>query len=222
MQYYWSRLVLLFPLWIAPNLITLLGLLCVAVNIALLAWYAPDFTQEAPLWLYFSFAIGLFAYTSLDAIDGKQARRTGTSSPLGELFDHGCDAINTTFGALMTAQVVQLGLTWRTPAILFIALAYFYCTTWETYHTGTLYLGHINGPVEGTLFLCVVYALTGIYGRAMWVKPLVDVLGPELFAMWPSLKSLADVPLNEASMVGFLLMSILTITTSLLSVHQSC
>lgn len=30
----------------------------------------------------------------MDAIDGKQARRTGTSSPLGELFDHGCDAIN--------------------------------------------------------------------------------------------------------------------------------
>jgi phosphatidylserine synthase len=30
----------------------------------------------------------------MDAIDGKQARRTGTSGPLGELFDHGCDAIN--------------------------------------------------------------------------------------------------------------------------------
>lgn len=26
---------------------------------------------------------------TLDAIDGKQARRTGSSSPLGELFDHG-------------------------------------------------------------------------------------------------------------------------------------
>jgi ethanolaminephosphotransferase len=28
-------------------------------------------------------------YQSLDAIDGKQARRTQTSGPLGELFDHG-------------------------------------------------------------------------------------------------------------------------------------
>jgi len=28
----------------------------------------------------------------MDAVDGKQARRTGTSSPLGQLFDHGCDA----------------------------------------------------------------------------------------------------------------------------------
>ena len=35
-----------------------------------------------------SFGVGLFVYTSMDAIDGKQARRTGSSSPLGELFDH--------------------------------------------------------------------------------------------------------------------------------------
>lgn len=34
------------------------------------------------------FGIGLFIYQSFDAIDGKQARRTGTSGPLGELFDH--------------------------------------------------------------------------------------------------------------------------------------
>ena len=34
-------------------------------------------------------AIGLFAYQSLDAIDGKQARRTGMAGPLGEMFDHG-------------------------------------------------------------------------------------------------------------------------------------
>lgn len=32
---------------------------------------------------------------TLDAIDGKQARRTNTSSPLGQLFDHGCDSFST-------------------------------------------------------------------------------------------------------------------------------
>lgn len=31
----------------------------------------------------------------MDAIDGKQARRTNSSSPLGELFDHGCDSLST-------------------------------------------------------------------------------------------------------------------------------
>ena len=37
---------------------------------------------------------------TLDNLDGKQARRTGSSSPLGLLFDHGCDAFNTTVGAV--------------------------------------------------------------------------------------------------------------------------
>ena len=39
--------------------------------------------------------MGLFIYQSLDAIDGKQARRTNSSTPLGELFDHGCDSLST-------------------------------------------------------------------------------------------------------------------------------
>ena len=44
--------------------------------------------------ILFSIAFCISTYLNMDAIDGKQARRTGTSSPLGELFDHGCDAIN--------------------------------------------------------------------------------------------------------------------------------
>ena len=39
-------------------------------------------------------AAGLFIYQTLDAIDGKQARRIQCCSPLGELFDHGCDALS--------------------------------------------------------------------------------------------------------------------------------
>lgn len=50
---------------------------------------------QPPRWSFFACALGLFIYQSLDAIDGKQARRTNSSSPLGELFDHGCDSIST-------------------------------------------------------------------------------------------------------------------------------
>jgi ethanolaminephosphotransferase len=40
--------------------------------------------------VYYSFAAGLWTYSTMDNIDGKQARRTGTSSPLGELFEYVC------------------------------------------------------------------------------------------------------------------------------------
>lgn len=71
-----------------PNAITLLGLLIVVANVITLFYYSSEL-GECPNWVYTTFGIGLFMYQSLDAIDGKQARRTQTSGPLGELFDHG-------------------------------------------------------------------------------------------------------------------------------------
>lgn len=71
--------------------------------------FSPDAKQEAPRWACGLCSFGLFVYQSLDAIDGKQARRTGTANPLGELFDHGCDSISTVFVALSACIAVQLG-----------------------------------------------------------------------------------------------------------------
>ena len=47
-----------------------------------------------PSWVYLFASFSVVFYTWLDCFDGKQARRTGTSSPLGQLFDHGCDALS--------------------------------------------------------------------------------------------------------------------------------
>lgn len=43
----------------------------------------------APWWVYFLCGFAVLAYLHLDCLDGKQARRTKSSSPLGQLFDHG-------------------------------------------------------------------------------------------------------------------------------------
>ena len=52
------------------------------------------------------------------------------------------------------------------------AVLCFYVTTWETYHTHTMFLGYINGPVDGTVGLTVCFFFTGYYGRAMWDFPV--------------------------------------------------
>lgn len=71
--------------------------------------FSPNGQSEPPRWACALCALGLFFYQSLDAIDGKQARRTNSSSPLGELFDHGCDSISTIFVALSACLSAQLG-----------------------------------------------------------------------------------------------------------------
>jgi len=45
----------------------------------------------------------------MDNSDGKQARRTGASSPVGMLFDHGCDACIAVLNVYPLERLVQAG-----------------------------------------------------------------------------------------------------------------
>lgn len=81
-----------------------------------MAWFVPSYSGEAPTWVYvLNFATTLI-YMHLDCLDGKQARRTGSSTPLGQLFDHGCDALTLHFlvsspAAAATLSQAPLGET---------------------------------------------------------------------------------------------------------------
>ncbi|KAF7553740.1 hypothetical protein G7046_g7013 [Stylonectria norvegica] len=167
-----------FPLSMAPNLITLTGFGFVIANFLTLLWYNPTLDQDCPPWVYYSWALGLFLYQTFDAVDGTQARRTRQSGPLGELFDHGVDACNTSLEVLLFAASQNLGQGWKTVAVLFAALLTFYVQTWDTYHTKTLTLGVINGPVEGVVIIIFVFLFTGYMGGAhFWQQSMLATLG---------------------------------------------
>lgn len=174
---YWNNLVKLFPKYIAPNTITLMGLTMIFINVATLLWHDPQYEGYAlPSWVYWSFSIGLFIYQSMDAIDGKQARRTGMAGPLGEMFDHGCDAINVTLEVILAQAAFGYSRSWWTVASQAAAISNFYLSTWEEYHTGTLYLSAFSGPVEGILMICVMYAITALKGPAIWATPIIRAI----------------------------------------------
>jgi len=73
----------------------------------------------------------------LDAIDGKQARRTKSSSPLGQLFDHGCDSFSITFIVLAICQAAKLE-TLEVFVIFTASQATFWTSNWMEYNTGVL------------------------------------------------------------------------------------
>ena len=128
------------------------------------------------------FANGVFVLQ----VDGSQARRTGQSGPLGELFDHGVDALNTSLEVLLFAATMRLGQGWRTVMVLFGSLLTFYVQTWDEYHTKTLTLGLISGPVEGILTLCIVYAVTAVKGGGWyWQQSVLEVMGIPRFDLIP-------------------------------------
>ncbi|XP_022122585.2 cholinephosphotransferase 1 isoform X4 [Pieris rapae] len=168
LQPWWCWLVSKTPLWLAPNLITILGLIINIVTTLILVWYSPDARQDPPRWACALCALGVFVYQSLDAIDGKQARRTGSQSPLGELFDHGCDSISTVFIALGACIAVKLGEypTWMFFQC-FCAMTLFYCAHWQAYVTGTLKMGRIDVTEAQYTIICI-HLISATLGADIW------------------------------------------------------
>ena len=182
LQPYWNWLVLKMPMWLAPNLITFIG---VIINISagvLLIIYNPDLYSDAPRWPFAIFGIALFIYMSLDAIDGKQARRTGSASPLGELFDHGCDSVSCIFLVLACLSAVQLGdFQWPTFWHIFIVSLLFYSYQWRTYVNGTLTFNPVDVTECQFCVIVVCFARTVMGGQFYRVEvypnlPLIIVL----------------------------------------------
>ncbi|XP_050326080.1 cholinephosphotransferase 1 isoform X1 [Bactrocera neohumeralis] len=168
LQPWWNWLVSMTPLWLAPNLITIIGLIVNIVTTLILVSYSPDGKSAPPGWASLLCAFGLFVYQSLDSIDGKQARRTNTQSPLGELFDHGCDSISTVFVALSACISCQLG---QYPNWLFFqcfcAIGLFYCAHWQTYVSGTLRFGKID-VTEAQFTIMAIHIISAVFGSDVW------------------------------------------------------
>ncbi|XP_034949789.1 cholinephosphotransferase 1 isoform X3 [Chelonus insularis] len=185
LQFWWEWLVDKVPLWLAPNLITIVGLIINIATTLILVYYSPDAKNEVPRWGCFLCALGLFIYQSLDSIDGKQARRTGNSSPLGELFDHGCDSVSTVFVALSACISVQLGYY---PSWMFFqcfcAMTLFYCAHWQSYVSGSLRFGKID-VTEAQFTIITIHLTSAIFGPTIWMTEL-PFIGIELkvFSLW--------------------------------------
>lgn len=119
-------------------------------------------------------------YQTMDNLDGKQARRTGTSSGLGELFDHGIDSLNCTLASLLETAAMGLGTSHSGVFTALCPCLPMFFSTWETYHSHTLYLGVINGPTEGLLIACSVMAISGYFGPGIWTESIVDIVGEKM------------------------------------------
>ena len=154
--FFWNPLVKKLPLWLAPNLITLFGGLCM-----LLALFAVQFTmepQDTPSLIVNIFcSLMIFLYQTADNLDGKQARRTQSSSALGELFDHGVDAIMVGIFGMIISMNMQLSCCEILSMFLVLNIV-FYLSHWEEYYVGTLVLGYIVNPTE-LQYMTIFYLL---------------------------------------------------------------
>ncbi|KAM7535096.1 hypothetical protein Aperf_G00000094024 [Anoplocephala perfoliata] len=174
-QVFWCSLVPFIPKRIAPNTLTLTGLIINTVSILILLYYSPDLKSNVPSWALVLAALGVFIYQTLDALDGKHARQTNTASPLGELFDHGCDAVASIFVPLCLCVTVGIGTH---PVIVFIQfftfLALFYLAHWQCYITGYLEFGRLD-VTEGQVAVMATLLLSAFFGVEFWTHRIIGI-----------------------------------------------
>jgi cytidyltransferase-like protein len=86
---FWNWILAQVPLSVAPNQLTTCSLVCMMLGTMTCALMMETY----PILSCFLVSTMIFSSQTLDAIDGKQARRTKNGSFIGELFDHGCDSV---------------------------------------------------------------------------------------------------------------------------------
>jgi ethanolaminephosphotransferase len=172
------------PTWMAPNLITLIGLFFNILSTIMTLIYDPTLTS-APWWLPPLTGICMFTYQTFDNMDGKQARKIGASSPLGLLFDHGCDAITAGLTVIPLASVFGVG--WSATGMFtlwFSTFFTFFVQTWEEYYLHEMWLPIVNGASEGLVMISSACIATGYVGTQWWQTPSIN-LHQSLVPMFP-------------------------------------
>jgi len=185
---FWNQCVKLCPLWLAPNLMTFMGFLLLVANFFLLSFFDPHFFSTSgggddeeslrslyfiPAWAWYFCAASQFLAHTLDGCDGKQARRTGSSTPLGELFDHGLDSWAALFMPLALYSVFGRSLTVSVSPLRFYFVIYgtflqFFISHWEKYNTGVLFLPW--GYDASQIGLSLVFLLTAKFGAELFIS----------------------------------------------------
>jgi len=107
MNPYWNMCAELLPLSLSPNWVTLIGVILQTSAIIFILFYDFTLSKDIPSWLAYYFILVTFIAQTTDAIDGKHARKTNKSSPLGQLIDHGCDAFTNTLIVIYALQNLQ-------------------------------------------------------------------------------------------------------------------
>ena len=121
--------------------------------------------------------IGIFQliYQLLDNIDGKQARRTGNSTPFGMLMDHGCDVFTNILTSFNLSKLLLVGNNDFFSFSVFFGLLFgFYMMTYEEYKLGEMHFPKINGTDEGNFFIFLLGIILGIVGQDYMIYIVID------------------------------------------------
>jgi phosphatidylglycerophosphate synthase len=161
------------PRGIAPNAVSILGsLFCWLAFLILsgLAFGPIEALAPRSPWIFGVLGALIMLYQLFDNLDGVQARRIGSSGPLGEFIDHWLDSLN----AFMLPLGIALAFPCIPPLVAAAGVFVFALADWLCGRS-ILERGVMEfAPVGGEEGLCIIYAFffsVWILGYGFWATP---------------------------------------------------
>lgn len=176
---FWEMTANLVPATVAPNVLSLAGLLCTVQAFYLCFRYMDSHPSVVTVFA----ALLVFAYHTLDALDGIQATRTRNASPVGALWDQACDNVAIVFVALVGCHVLGMESDYISQwyIVQFFSLALLLVHL-DALPKRKLLHGLLSGPGEAILVFEIILLSSAFFGRAY------------LFSLWSSIGSIPLVP----------------------------
>lgn len=115
-------------------------------------------------------AFSVFFYHTVDNLDGRQAKRAGTSGPLGEFVDHWFDSFNVFFFPLgAIAAFPAIPATWGIAIIVLASLADWLALR-EVLKTNIMYFGPVSADEGIFVYWALLFAVF-FTGYGFWADP---------------------------------------------------
>ncbi|AFN84030.1 sn-1,2-diacylglycerol ethanolamine [Encephalitozoon romaleae SJ-2008] len=174
------------PETIAPNALTLCGFAAMGISLCLTLLFDPYLCNPPRLLSLANFLL-MFVYFTCDNLDGAQARRTGTGSPLGQLFDHGVDSYCALITSITLSSTFGFGLSHKFLIFALAIMIQFYLAGVEEKFTGHFVLGKISGASEGIAFALISHLITFACGKGFFQHIFSDGF------LWPIKKLYSSI-----------------------------
>ncbi|ADM12548.1 sn-1,2-diacylglycerol ethanolamine phosphotransferase [Encephalitozoon intestinalis ATCC 50506] len=170
------------PATVAPNTLTLCGFIAMAISLGLTLIFDPYLCNPPRLLSLVNFFL-MFVYFTCDNLDGAQARKTGSGSPLGQLFDHGVDSCCALATSIALSSAFGFGLSQKFLIFTLAIMIEFYLAGIEEKFTGHFVLGKISGASEGIAFALISHLITSLCGKGFFQYVFSDEF------LWPIKKT---------------------------------
>lgn len=162
---FWNWCATKLPHAISPNMVTLSGVLIQMSAIVLIFFHDISLTKAVPTWMLFYFTFVCWAGQTTDAIDGKHARNTKRSSPLGQMMDHGCDAFSNSFLIIFSSAGFRYSGAIYSVITQILVQLNFYLYNWDENMNGIMMTNYNGFGITEFQFLAISqYLLPAVFG----------------------------------------------------------